>query len=111
MVKKFTTNCNFGGRVSPVTLFIGSPSKGNHPLSFQNKWLSQEKGGNIPQNIMDSFSKLSEIAEKNKVSFEDLCSYVIDEINSNQAIAKEAKNAYSLKEGENNKEEKTNNEK
>lgn len=105
MVKKFTTNCSFGGRVSPVTLYIGNPTKGNHPLSFQSKWLSQERGGNIPQNIMDSFAKLSEIAEKNKVSFEDLCAYVIDEINSNQALAKEAKNAYSLKENSKNNEE------
>lgn len=107
MVKKFTTNCSFGGRTSPVTLYIGNPVKGNHPLSFQSKWLSQERGGNIPQNIMDSFAKLSEIAEKNKVSFEELCSYVIDEINANQALAKEAKNAYNL--SDNNKEK--NNEK
>jgi hypothetical protein len=93
MVKKFTANCNFGGRVSPVTLYVGNPAQGSHPLSFQSRWLTEERGGSIPQNIMDSFAKISEIAEKNKVSFEELCAYVIDEINSNQSLATEAKKA------------------
>lgn len=107
MVKKFTANCNFGGQVSPVTLYVGNPSKGNHPLAFQNKWLSTERGGQIPANIMDSFSKLSDIAEKNKVPFEDLCAYVIDEIQSSKTLEDDANKASELS-GKNNKEEKPN---
>jgi len=91
MVKKFTANCSFGGQVSPVTLYVGNPTKGNHPLAFQSKWLSNERGGTIPNNIMESFSKLSDIAEKNKVPFEDLCAYVIDEIQSNNSLESDAK--------------------
>ncbi|MBL6665100.1 MAG: DUF2610 domain-containing protein [Rickettsiales bacterium] len=96
MVKKFTANCNFGGQVAPVTLYVGNPSKGNHPLAFQSKWLSSERGGTIPSNIMESFAKLSDIADKNKVPFEDLCAYVIDEIQANKSLETDANRAQEL---------------
>ena len=103
MVKKFTANCTFGGQVSPVTLYVGNPSKGNHPLAFQSKWLSSERGGTIPPNIMESFAKLSDIADKNKVPFEDLCAYVIDEIQANKSLEGDANKAQELS-GQNTKE-------
>lgn len=93
MVKKFTANCDFGGKKSPVTLYVGDPAAGTHPLNFQNKWLSDTKGGSVPSDIMDSFSKLIEIAAKNRVSFEELCAYVIDELKSSSTIADDAKQA------------------
>lgn len=94
MVKKFTANCDFGGQKSPVTLYIGTPAANSpHPLNFQNKWLSEKRGGNIPPDIMDSFGKLARIAAKNRVPFEDLCAYVIDEIKSNNSLVADAKKA------------------
>lgn len=105
MVKKFTANCSFGGQISPVTLYVGNPSKGNHPLAFQSKWLSTERGGTIPSNIMDSFSKLADIAEKNKVPFEDLCAYVIDEIQANKSLEEDANKASELSSKQKKKEE------
>lgn len=98
MVKKFTANCDFGGRKVPVTLYVGDPAVGSHPLNFQNKWLSDTKGGMVPLNIMQSFSKLVEISEKNRVSFEDLCAYVIEELKANETIVDDAKKAQSLAE-------------
>ena len=86
MVKKFTINCDFGGQFAPVTFYIGDSAKGTHPLGFQNRWLSNERGGAIPQNIMDALAKLKESAEANNVSFEELCSYVIDEINLDKKV-------------------------
>lgn len=103
MVKKFTANCTFGGQISPVTLYVGNPTKGNHPLAFQSKWLSSERGGTIPGNIMESFSKLADIAEKNKVPFEDLCAYVIDEIQASNSIESDAKKSTELAGGKNKK--------
>ncbi len=91
MVKKFTTNCDFGGQKFPITLYVGTPFLGTHPLNFQSKWLGEKKGGAIPSSVMESFSKIMEISEKTKVPFEDLCAYVIDEINSEQALKKDAK--------------------
>jgi hypothetical protein len=95
MVKKFTANCDFGGQKIPVDLYIGTPAKGSHPLAFQNKWMATKRGS-IPSEIMDSFAKLVEISEKNRVSFEDLCEYVIAELRSVNAIVGDAKKANEL---------------
>lgn len=87
MVKKFTVNCNFkNGSNHPVTFFIGDPAIDSHPLSFQGKWLSEMKGGAIPKDILDSFAELKKIADQNHIAFEELCTYVIDEINARQQI-------------------------
>ncbi len=99
MVKKFTANCDFGGQKSPVTLYVGDPApNSSHPLGFQSKWLSQTKGGSIPADIMDSFAKLADIALKNRVSFEDLCAYVIEELKSSGSLEKDLKQGNSLAE-------------
>jgi hypothetical protein len=76
-MKKFSVPCNFGGQVAPFTIYIGSPKDGNHPLHFQSDWLSKERGGTIPPEVMDSIAKLKDLADKNNVSFEDLCVYAL----------------------------------
>ncbi len=95
-IKKFTANCDFGGQFMPVTLYLGEPAKGSHPLGFQNKWLGDNRGGRVPQEIMDSFQKLLEIAEKNNVPFGDLCEHVIKEIKANEELVNDAKEATAL---------------
>jgi hypothetical protein len=89
MVKQFTVNCNFKTAKAPVTFYIGDPSDDNHPIHFQSKWLSEKKGGTVPQEILDSFTELQKIATKNHVSFQDLCSFVIEELNNNDATIAE----------------------
>lgn len=84
MVKKFTVPCDFGGKKYPVTFYIGDSAKGTNPIGFQSKWLSSQKGGMVSEELNNSLMKLKEIADQNKVSFEDLCSYVIDEINNSE---------------------------
>jgi len=103
MVKKFTANCDFGGRSIPVTLFVGDPSPDSHPLAFQNKWLGATKGGSVPNDIMESFAKLKEISIKNKVSFEELCGYVIEELKSNNTAIEDAKKAKEFSDKKNDK--------
>jgi hypothetical protein len=76
-MKKFTVPCNFNGQVAPFTIYIGAPKDENHPLHFQADWLSKERGGTIPQEVMDSLTKLKDLADKNNVSFEDLCVYAL----------------------------------
>jgi hypothetical protein len=95
MVKKFTTKCKFPGQETPVTLYIGTPAVGNHPLGSQSKWLAA-RGGSIPTEVMDSFAKLTSIAEKNRLPFEDLCDYVIKEIQAAGSLAADAKQATAL---------------
>lgn len=96
MIKKFIANCNFSGKKHPVTLYVGDSFEGVHPLAFQSKWLGEQKGGEIPNDIMDSFSRLKDIADRNKVSFEELCSYVIDEINSQNSLVGDLQKAQEL---------------
>ena len=62
MVKKFTINCDFGGQMIPVSFSVGNPSVDANPIEFQSRWLSKEKGGVVPQNIVDAFMKLKEIS-------------------------------------------------
>lgn len=76
-MKKFSVPCNFGGQQSPFTIYIGEPKEGNHPIQNQADWLSKERGGTVPPEVMDSLSKLKELADKNNVSFEELCVYAL----------------------------------
>ncbi len=76
-MKKFVVNCDFGGQMAPFAVYIGVPEGGHHPLHFQGDWLSKNRGGSIPPNIMDAVGKLKDIAVKNKVSLEELCVYAL----------------------------------
>ncbi len=76
-MKKFTVPCQFGAQTSPFTIYIGRPKRENHPIQNQANWLSKERGGKIPQKVMDSLEKLRDLAEKNNVSFEELCVYAL----------------------------------
>lgn len=77
MVKKFSVNCDFGGSSSPVTFYIGKPEGDHHPIYFQADWLSKERGGTVPPQIMQSLQSLKEIAKKHGISFEELCEYAL----------------------------------
>lgn len=76
-MKRFTVPCDFNGVKHPFHVYIGEPHPKKHPLQFQAWWLSSERGGTIPQDVMDSFEKLFKIAQENNVSFEDLCVYAL----------------------------------
>ena len=76
-MKKFVVNCDFGGQGAPFAVYIGIPEGGHHPLHFQADWLSKNRGGSIPPNIMDAVGKLKDLADKNKVSLEELCVYAL----------------------------------
>ncbi|WP_020571524.1 DUF2610 domain-containing protein [Neolewinella persica] len=81
-MKKFTIPCKFGSKKAPFDVFIGEPADGEHPLKYQDLWLRSERGGIIPQEVMDSFSKLLLLAKKNDVDFEKLSVYALEAANS-----------------------------
>lgn len=76
-MKKFTVNCDFGGQMAPFTVYIGVPKDGNHPLEHQAKWLTDNRGGVIPGEVMEAVSQLQDLAKKNNVSLEELCVYAL----------------------------------
>lgn len=83
-MKKFDIDCDFGGQKSKFTIYIGTPQDGHHPLQFQAKWLSDERGGTIPDAVMDAVKQLYDLAKKNNVSFEDLCVYALGSAQESQ---------------------------
>ncbi|MFM7620886.1 MAG: DUF2610 domain-containing protein [Alphaproteobacteria bacterium] len=97
-IKQFTTNClNMSGGTSPVTLYLGHPMRGSHPLAFQSKSLSS-RGFSIPEHVMESFKKLADIAEKNNVAFVELCDYVIKEVELGKSLQEDSKKASEISE-------------
>ncbi|HMQ60280.1 MAG TPA: DUF2610 domain-containing protein [Flavilitoribacter sp.] len=76
-MKKFTIPCDFGGEKHPFQVYVGDPGVNVHPLYYQQRWLSDERGGYIPPEVMDSFEKLQKIAVENDVNFEELCMYAL----------------------------------
>lgn len=76
-IKKFTIPCDFGNQSAPFSIYIGEPKPDVHPIYHQDSWLSKERGGSIPTKIKDSLAKLYDLAQKNGVSFSDLCVYAI----------------------------------
>jgi hypothetical protein len=76
-MKKFSVNCDFGGQIAPFSIYIGSPEKGHHPLHFQADWLAKQRGGAIPPATMEAIGRLKDLAEKNNVLLEDLCTYAL----------------------------------
>jgi hypothetical protein len=78
MVKKITIPCFFGSQKSDIDFYIGNPRPEDHPIHHQATWLSSERGGNVPSEVMDAITKLRNLANKNNVSFEELCFYAIN---------------------------------
>ena len=88
-MKKFKIPCNFSGKSSPVTFYIGNPSKDHNPIQFQAEWLSKERGGSVPPEIMKNLEELRDLAEKNGVPFEELCTYALEAIQTDKSLDKE----------------------
>ena len=82
-VTKFNVPCYFAGKKSQVAIYIGEPEQTHHPIFFQAKFIQDERGGVIPQEIMDSLSKLKQLAVENGVPFEELCRYALSSLSSN----------------------------
>jgi Domain of unknown function (DUF2610) len=76
-MKKFTIPCDFSGVKFPFNFYVGEPAADAHPNWAQAHWLRDERGGEIPPEVTDSFLKLLDIALENNVSFEELCVYAL----------------------------------
>jgi hypothetical protein len=76
-MKRFTVPCKFGNTTAPFNIYIGQANEDVHPLFYQTNWLSEQRGGVMPTEVIESFQKLANIARENQVSFEDLCVYAL----------------------------------
>ncbi len=98
-MKKFVVNCDFGGQMSPFAVYIGDPEPSKHPLQNQSHWLSQNRGGVIPNEFMDAVGKLKDLASQHNISLEDLCVFALGSAQQNQVGAMN-KDQSSLKDSE-----------
>ncbi|MFV9929897.1 MAG: DUF2610 domain-containing protein [Rickettsia endosymbiont of Haemaphysalis japonica] len=83
--KEFEFDCDFSGQRAKFKFYIGTPQEGHHPLQFQAKWLSDERGGTIPDDVMKAISQLNDLAKKNGVPLLDLCVYALGSAQEAQA--------------------------
>ena len=72
-MKRFTVPCDLDGIKFPFYLYVTNVPWPKHPLEGQARWLREERGGTVPQDVLDSFRGLQKIAHENNVSFVDLC--------------------------------------
>ena len=77
MTKRFTVNCDFGGQITPVTIYLGVPETNHNPLHFQSEWLAKDRGGQIPSEVMSLVQELYDLSKENYITFEDLCVYAL----------------------------------
>lgn len=106
MTKAFEFDCDFGGQKSKFKFYIGEPEQGHHPLHFQADWLSKERNGTVPAEVMDAISKLHELSKKNNVSLEDLAVYALgsaQEVQNTPSKATEDEEEEDLEENEEGK--------
>ena len=80
MVKKLSIPCDFGGKQFNIDFYIGNSATDSHPIHFQMGWLSKEKGGSVPKEVLKSLEDLKKIADQNNVDFAELCSHVMKEV-------------------------------
>ncbi len=83
-MKRFTVPCDFAGRKYPFHVYVTNVPYPNHPLENQARWLREERGGVIPEEVMDSFARLQKIAHENNVSFVDLCVYALGTVDKDE---------------------------
>jgi tetratricopeptide (TPR) repeat protein len=72
-MKRFTVPCDFDGIKYPFWVYVTNVPWPNHPLANQARWLREERGGIIPQSVMDTFARLQKVAHENNISYVDLC--------------------------------------
>lgn len=74
-MKKFTVPCDFDGKKHPFDMYVLEPSPLSHPLYYQTLWLKEERGGIVPEDVIDSFNRIYAIAVENNVGFAELSVY------------------------------------
>jgi Domain of unknown function (DUF2610) len=76
-MKRFTVPCDFNGVKYPFDVYVDSGKNGYARLLDQFRWVSEYRGGKVPDEVRQSFEKLYKIATENKVNFMELCVYAL----------------------------------
>jgi hypothetical protein len=72
-MKRFTIPAVFNGLKYKFHIYISNVPWPKDPLEDQARWLEEERGGTIPEDIRESFRKLHKKAHETNQSYIDLC--------------------------------------
>jgi Domain of unknown function (DUF2610) len=72
-MKSFDVPCEVGGQRGTFRIQVGQPAPGLPPLHFQAAWLWETHRGTIDPAVLTTLEKLLALAEREGLSFEDLC--------------------------------------
>lgn len=76
---KLDVPCQFGDETRSISVYVGVPVSGEHPLARQAAWWLREHGGVIPAEVMDRFAVVQAAALAHGVDFVELTRRVFDE--------------------------------
>jgi tetratricopeptide (TPR) repeat protein len=71
-IRRFTIPCIFSGLRYPFHVYVTNVPWPKDPLEDQARWLLEERGGTIPEDVRELFRKTHKTAHENNVSFMDL---------------------------------------
>ncbi|HIK45297.1 MAG TPA: DUF2610 domain-containing protein [Leptolyngbyaceae cyanobacterium M65_K2018_010] len=83
-MKRFTIPADFGSSGRHPFHFYVYQKPDDYPykgIDDQAEWLKQARGGTIPEDVIESFRKLHQIAVENDVSFPELAAYAVGRAN------------------------------
>lgn len=84
-IKRFTIPTDFSGTKYPFYVYIFNGPRGYAELQDQFRWVREIRGGEIPTDVVDSFSRLNKIAVENNVDFQELCVYALATTNQGES--------------------------
>ena len=72
-LKRMTIPAEFNGLRYPFQVYITNVPWPKDPLEDQARWLSEERGGVIPEDVRAKFRRVHALAHERNVSFQELC--------------------------------------
>lgn len=70
-MKRYTVNCDFGGVIHPLDLYLTNVPWPKDPLEDQARWLLEERGGKIPEDVREWVRTQHKLAHEKQILFTD----------------------------------------
>ncbi|MEO0397629.1 MAG: DUF2610 domain-containing protein, partial [Cyanobacteria bacterium P01_A01_bin.137] len=82
-MKRFTVPITCGTFTSPFHVYVWDWELDYAPTRDQFTWVEQARGCEVPDDVVDSFQKLYDIARENNVSYQELTVYALNQASNN----------------------------
>ena len=104
VIKSFNISCDYNGTKQNTPFYIGYPEPTHHPIHFQTAYISKQRGGTVPGNVLDALSKLLTLAIDNNLEFAELAEYAIKQSEEKKKNENVEPNAGTKKDNDNQEE-------